>query len=102
MPYCRTNMARVLQRPRKSIPSLFSGEEPQATAAESSAVPDSSAVETSTDPATEASTTGVEEDAPQPPMTEQELARLEKIQEIERLRAKEKFITVPTGDESSV
>lgn len=38
-----------------------------------------------------------EEVAEAPPMTEQERARMERLQEIERLRAKEKFVTAPTG-----
>lgn len=39
----------------------------------------------------------VEEEKEAPPMTEAELAKKAKLEEIQRLRAQEKFITVKTG-----
>lgn len=72
---------------------MLSGEEPK-MAAEASTATDAPADA----PSDEASTSVAAEEA-QPPMTEEQRARMERLQEIERLRAKEKFITKPTGTE---
>lgn len=87
---CNANTARIAPRSRKTFSSLFSVEETEASL-DSPAIGEGSPA-VSTDAAS-----APEEVAEAPPMTEQERARMERLQEIERLRAKEKFVTAPTG-----
>lgn len=84
----RTITARILQRPGHTS-SLFAGQDPP-TAAE----PVGEATTTTRD-FVDTDGAGAEEE--KKPLTEFELAQMEKRAEIERLRSKEKFITVKTG-----
>lgn len=87
----RTNTARVLPRPRH-MSSLFAGEDPASAAAEPVATTET----TTPTPTTEEAGEGAEEE--QKPMSELEIAQMEKRAEIERLRSKEVFITEKTGE----
>lgn len=86
----RTNIAHVLPRSR-SVSPLFVREDPAAAPAEPVAIAE---IEATTPTAEE----GTEEEPK--PMSELEIAQMEKRAEIERLRSKEVFITEKTGEYS--
>lgn len=91
-----TRSIRALQRPRTSVSTMFAGEEVSAEGA---------AAATEGEPAPAAAAVGgeggegaaEEEKEPEKPLTEMERAQKAKLEEIERLRSKEKFITAATG-----
>lgn len=94
-----TRSIRALQRPRPLVSTMFAGEEASAEGA-------AAATEGEPAPAAAAAAVGgeggegeaEEEKEPEKPLTEMERAQKAKLEEIERLRSKEKFITAATGD----
>lgn len=90
-----TRSARVLQRPRNLISTMFAQEETQPAAEAPSA---DGAVAAEGGPTAAVDGEGGDDAAEAPkPLSDLEMAQMAKQEEIERLRAKEKFITAATG-----
>lgn len=91
-----TRSARVLQRPRTLVSTMFAEEEAQPAAEAPSA---DGAVAAEGGPAIAVDGEGGDDAAEEPPkpLSDLEIAQVAKQEEIERLRAKEKFITAATG-----
>lgn len=90
----RTSTARMMERSRRISPLFSAGEEIPAAATE----PVAAAEPTTTTEAEGGAEGATEEVEETKPLSELEIAKMEKLAEIERLRAKEVFITEKTGE----
>lgn len=90
----RTTTARIPERPRRVSPLFSAGEDPPAAATE----PVAAAEPTKTTEAEGGAEGATEEVEEKKPLSELEIAKMEKLAEIERLRSKEVFITEKTGN----